>query len=171
MLNKKLFISFTVVFGLGLALDVQAVCPVCTIAVSAGVGLSRWLGVDDTITGLWLGGLTVSFITWTIDWMEKRSVQFNGRGLLTTVAYYLLIFMPLYFIGIVGHPDNTLYGIDKLLLGTVIGSGVFYAGARWYEYLKNKNGGHAYFPFQKAVMPVVPLIITSIVFYGLLQKV
>ena len=51
---------------------VGAVCPVCTIAVGASLGLSRWLGVDDTISGLWIGGLIVSTTLWTYSWMKKR---------------------------------------------------------------------------------------------------
>jgi hypothetical protein len=57
--------------------------------------------------------------------------------------------------------------MDKLLLGIVVGSVAFWFGAEWYFHLKEKNGGRAYFPFQKVVMPVSPLIIMSIAFYFL----
>ena len=30
-----------------------AVCPVCTVAVGAGLEGARLLGVDDVITGIW----------------------------------------------------------------------------------------------------------------------
>jgi hypothetical protein len=43
--------------GLFFAETASAICPLCTIAVGAGVGLSRWIGVDDAVTGLWIGGL------------------------------------------------------------------------------------------------------------------
>lgn len=70
---------------------------------------------------------------------------------------------------IMGHPLNTFCncGIDKLLIGIVSGSISFWFGAIWYFYLKEKNNGHAYFPFQKVVMPISPLIILSIIFYFL----
>ena len=165
MTKRKIFISVVAVIELSLTAKVQAVCPVCTVAVSTGVGLSRWLGVDDTVTGLWLGGMIVSLIMWSVDWMEKRNIRFRWRALITTVAYYLLICMPLYVAGIVGHPDNALFGVDKLVLGIVAGSGGFYGGAWWYERLKEKNMGHANFPFQKVVMPLTPLIIMSAIFY------
>lgn len=170
MIKRKLFISAATVIELGLIAKAQAVCPVCTVAVGAGVGLSRWLGVDDTITGLWLGGAIVSLIIWSISWMEKRNVHLRGKGLVTTVSYYVLICAPLYLAGIVGHPDNTLLGIDKLVLGIAAGSGAFYSGAWWYKRLKEKNMGHAYFPFQKVAMPITPLIILSIIFYYLTKQ-
>ncbi len=168
---KKIFIFVLSIFGLNLLMTKQAlaVCPICTIAVGAGVGLSRWFGIDDSITGLWIGGLTVSMITWTLSWFDKKNIRFRGRVLATTISYYLLIVVPLYFMGIMGNPLNTVCdcGLDKLLVGIVVGSVAFWFGAEWYFNLKEKNGGHAYFPFQKVVMPVSPLIVMSLIFYFL----
>ena len=169
---KKLFLYLVAIFGLIFifAEKALAVCPICTIAVGAGVGLSRWLGVDDSITGLWIGGLTVSMITWTISWFDKKNIRFKGRIIAATLGYYSLIVVPLYFMGIMGNPLNTLCtcGVaDKLLLGIITGSIAFWFGASWYYYLKEKNQGKAYFPFQKVVMPISPFIILSIVFYFL----
>ena len=146
---------------------VLAVCPVCTIAVGAGVGFSRYLGIDDTISGLWIGGLTVSMIIWTINWLDKKNIHFKGRKILTTVGYYALIVVPLYFMKNIWHPLNTLWGINKLLLGIILGGIFFFGGVKYYDYLKEKNGGKAYFPFQKVVMPVSSLLILSLIFYFL----
>jgi len=168
---KKLFLYFAAVFGLSLvfAEKALAVCPICTVAVGVGVGLSRWLGIDDTITGLWVGGLIVSMITWTESWLEKKSIRFKGRTIATILGYYLLIIIPFFYSGIIMNPLQTLCacGLDKLLLGIIIGSFGFWFGASWYYYLKEKNQGRAYFPFQKVVMPISPLIILSIIFYFL----
>lgn len=166
---KKAIIFIFSIIGLNLLLakPAAAVCPICTIAVGAGVGLSRWLGIDDSISGLWIGGLTVSMITWTLSWFDKKNIRFHGRVLLTVGGYYLLIVIPLYFMGVMGNPLNTVCscGADKLLIGIIAGSFGFWSGAEWYFFLKAKNNGHAYFPFQKVVMPISPLIIVSIIFY------
>jgi len=168
---KKLFLYLAAIFGLifVFAEKASAVCPICAVAVGAGVGLSRWLGIDDSITGLWVGGLVVSMITWTISWFDKKNIRFKGRAILTILGYYLFIVVPLYFLGIMGNPLDTLCacGLDKLLLGIIVGSFGFWFGASWYYYLKEKNQGRAYFPFQKVVMPISPLIILSIIFYFL----
>jgi hypothetical protein len=168
---KKLFFYLAVIFGLIFVFTEKAlaVCPICTVAVGAGVGLSRWLGIDDSITGLWIGGLIVSMITWTISWFDKKNIHFKGRSIVTTLGYYLLIVVPLYFMGIMSNPLNTICacGLDKLIIGIVTGSVAFWFGAEWYFHLKEKNGGHAYFPFQKVVMPISPLIIMSLLFYFL----
>lgn len=150
-----------------LAKNTLAFCPVCTIAVGAGVGFSRWLGIDDTISGVWVGGLTVSISMWTVNWLKKKNVKFKGRTIATLAFYYALIVVPLYFMGIIGHPYNRIWGMDKLVLGVVVGSIIFALTGAWYQYLKKRNGGHAHFPMQKVAMPLASLIILSFVFYFL----
>jgi hypothetical protein len=143
----------------------RAVCPICTVVVCASVGLSRWLGVDDTITGLWIGGLAVSLIIWTVDWLNKKNIRFMGRKPLIVAGYYFLIIWPLYHYNMIGHPLNKLWGVDKLLLGITLGSIGFIMGVLINHYLKKINGGQAYFPFQKVVMPVSLLAILNLVLY------
>lgn len=169
---KKVLLFLLSIFGLNLLLakPALAVCPICTIAVGAGVGFSRWLGIDDSITGLWIGGLIVSMIAWNLNWFDKKNIKFKYRNILTILAYYLIIIIPLYYSGIIGNPLNTLCGcqfFDKLLISIIVGSTGFWFGASWYFYLKEKNSNHAYFPFQKVVMPISPLIVLSIIFYFL----
>ena len=111
-----------------------AFCPICTIAAGMGVGLSRWLGIDDTITGTWLGGLLIASSFWTIDWLNKKNIHFLFRKILVFVLYYGLIVVPLFWMGIIGHPYNKLFGIDKLVLGVVVGSIIF-----WQDILGTKS--------------------------------
>jgi hypothetical protein len=168
MWARLFLILFLILFSFKKAL---AVCPVCTIAVGAGVGLSRWLGIDDSITGLWVGGLIVSFIAWTEDWLERKKIRFKGRLLVNILGYYALVVIPLYYSGIIGSPMSTLCfcSLDKLLFGIITGSIAFWFGASWYFYLKKKNNNRAYFPFQKVAMPVASLVFLSIVFYFLIK--
>lgn len=165
---KKIFSYFLIIFlGLTKALVAKAVCPVCTVAVVGGIGISRWLGIDDTISGLWVGGITVSLIMWTLDWFKRKNINFKGKSIVTTISYVVLIIVPLYFVKDIWHPLNTLWGINKLFLGILVGIISFWNGAAYYEYLKKNNNNHAYFPFQKVVMPISSLIICSFVFYFL----
>jgi hypothetical protein len=163
---KRAFLyGLSLLIGLSLAPAAQAICPVCTLAVGAGVGLSRYLGIDDTVTGLWVGGLIVSLIIWTLNWFDKKKIDFLARTIVTVLGYYILIIIPLYYTNIIGHSLNKLLGMDKLLVGIFFGSLLFYLASSWYDYLKRKNNNRPYFPFQKVVMPVSSLIIFSLVFY------
>lgn len=153
------FISFT------LAKTASAMCPICSIAVGAGIGLSRWLGIDDLITGVWIGALIVSMIEWTINWMNRKNYKFKFRNITIVLVYVLLTLVPLYFSGIIGHLNPYFLFIDKLSVGIIIGALIFWLVSIWYMFLKKKNNGHAYFSFQKVVMPIGALIIVSLVIY------
>jgi len=143
----------------------QAVCPVCTIAVGAGLEGMRLLGVDDVITGLWAGALTVSIIFWTAGYMHRRGVQSAGWYALMALGYYVLL------AGVWLMPDVhfgacKLWGVDKFLLGIIVGSIAFWIGAKWHNSIKKKNGGKSRFPFQKVIMPI-SLVVVATVFFAL----
>jgi hypothetical protein len=55
-----------------------AVCPVCTVAVGAGLGLAQWLGIDDVLSGVWIGGLIVSLAFWNDAWLVKKMIGYRG---------------------------------------------------------------------------------------------
>lgn len=167
MKKQHISLGISTLASLLVARPAFAICPICTIAVGAGVGLSRWLGVDDTIAGLWIGAIMVAVVLWTIKWFEKKQIVFRWRNEITWLTYYALTVGPLEYAGIIGHPNNTLWGIDKLLIGIIIGTVFFYIGDYIYPILKEKNGGRAHFPFEKVVLPISPLVIFSIIFYSI----
>ncbi len=164
--RKNIIMAFGAFFiGFFWAFSAQAVCPICTVAVAGGVGLARYFGVDDTVTGTWIGGLIVSMIMWTLDWFDKKNIKFWGEKTLTIILYYLLVAAPLFFTNIIGHPLNKMWGMDKLLLGIMAGSLVFLSSVYLYEYSKKKNDNHAHFPYEKVAFPVLALVIASGIFY------
>jgi hypothetical protein len=160
---KKLFFCFIYIL-LFFAKNIFAVCPMCTFAVGAGIGLAQYFGIDDTITGIWIGGLIVSLIAWTIYWFDQKNICFYGRKILITIFYYFITIAPLYTYNIMGHVLNKFLGIDKILLGIIIGSVVFFSSILFSNYLKIKNSNRAYFPFQKVIIPVLSLCFLSIFF-------
>lgn len=162
------------VLGIGVLFYAKAslaICPICTIAVAGGVGLSRYLGVDDAIIGLWVGGLTMSMIFWTIDWFNRKNWRFTYYQGVIVLAYYGLVVVPLYFAKIFGQPLKALaaFGVDKLLLGILVGSAVFWTAADWHFYLKARHDNKVYFPFQKVVLPVGALLLISLIFYWIIK--
>lgn len=162
---KKIFLSLFFFLITIFPIKALAVCPACTVAIAGGVGLSRWLHVDDTITGLWIGGFLISLTFWTLNWLSKKKIRFFGRNFLVAVIFYLAAIYPLFYSDIIGHPQNTIWGLDKLVIGTIFGTFITLLTIATYPALKKINHGRAFFPFQKVVMPIVFLGIMSLVFY------
>lgn len=168
MLNKdKITLASTVSFlGIFFAQTALAVCPVCVVGVGAGVGLARWLKIDDTITGLWIGGLTVALVMWTIEWLKKKNIRFGGMEILVAAAYYAMVIWPLYSVEIIGHQYHKIWGMDKLILTIFIGSLAFFGFEKWYRAMRAKRG-KSLFKYQKIVWAWLPLIILSVIFFFL----
>ena len=150
----------------------DAFCPVCTVAVGAGLEGARVMGVSDVITGLWAGGLMLSLAAWTADYMHRHGVKNRLWYILNYVVYYGLL--ALIYVLPVGHPTlrfnaTTMWDVDQFMLGAIIGSLVFLGAGKWYERIKARNGGHAWFPFQKVVWPLGALAITTLVFWAIIE--
>ena len=150
----------------------NAVCPVCTIAIGAGLEGMRMLGVKDILTGIWAGGLTLSLIGWTANYMRKHNVK-NPVGYLLSAVIYIALVAGVYFVP-VGNPivkwwDNCMWGIDQVLVGLLVGSVTFVLMELWYAHIKKNNGGHAQFPFQKVVMPFAGLLVMTGVFWAIIK--
>jgi len=164
--NRIIALSVSLSAGIILPLKTLAVCPLCTIAVGAGIGLSRYLRVDDVISGLWIGGLIVSLIFWTLDWLNKKNVKFRLLPIAVTAIMYGITVIPLKMMNIIGHPLNTLFcGIDRLIFGIGVGSLVFFFSVLFNNWLKRKNNGKVYFPYQKVVISVLSLLLSSVIAY------
>jgi len=140
------------------------VCPVCTIAVAGGVGLCKYLGIDDLISGTWIGALIFSLSLWTIEWLNKIKIKFLFRKPLIFAFWYGIVIFPLMKIGIIGHPQNRFLGVDKLIFGIFSGTIAFLLSIFIENYLRKKNQGRVYFKFQKVIIPISFLIILSLIF-------
>jgi len=147
-----------------------AVCPVCTVAVVAGLGLSRWFGIDDAISGIWIGGLILSSGLWMASWLSKHNVRLPFLPLWSAILMYILVIVPLVLTGVIGHPLNRLWGIDKLLIGTTVGSIAFLAGVFTDRVVRVMNNGKVRFFYQKVIFPVSFLITSSLIFYFITRR-
>jgi len=166
---KKSFLIF-ILIGIFISFKALAVCPVCVVAVAGGIELSRLLKIDDLITGLWIGGLIVSLIYWTIDVLNKKNINFKAKNLIVILGWYLITYFSLYFSNIKSPAiSGFLNFLDKLSLGTIIGSVAFWFGVEFHNYLKEKNNGKVYFPFQKVVVPGGIILILSLIFYFIIK--
>ncbi len=169
----KIFSFFAVpIIFLFSPVNTYAVCPVCTVAVVGGLGLSRFLGIDDSISGVWVGGLILSMSFWMVDWVTKKGylkklikdVESRMLVLVSFASLYAVTFIPMFATNFIGHPVNKILGIDKLVFGSIIGTAAFILGV-YLDAKERKIKGKQLFQFQRVVFPVVALIIASIILY------
>ena len=136
-------------------------CAVCTVAVAAGLEIARKLGVDDGVIAVWAGALLALVGYWTILWFEKKNWKFPGRNLLLMLLSFSMI-GAVYIKDLVYTPEPILiFYLDPFLFCGILGALLLIYSSVFYQWMKKRNGGHAHFPFEKVVLPVVALIIAS----------
>lgn len=137
-------------------------CPICTVAVVAGVGMAQNYNISPTVVGLWAGALLVLLGYWVLKFMDKRNWHFWGRNVLVlTLSVATIGFV--YVGGIKYSPESMCgwFNIDPILFGTICGALIFIGTSKLYEWMKARNGGHAHFPFEKVVLPIITLGLAS----------
>ncbi|MCX6737547.1 MAG: hypothetical protein NTX26_02330, partial [Candidatus Parcubacteria bacterium] len=77
----------------------------------------------------------------------------------------VLVIWPLYYFKIIGDPLRKIWGMDKLLVGMVAGLMVFGLSLLVDKLLRWKRNGKALFPYQKVIIPITLLLITSYLLY------
>lgn len=137
-------------------------CPLCTIAIGAGVGVAESLGVPSVVVGIWAGALLTLLGYWMIKFFDKRGWKFWGRDvLLIGVSVAMIGFA---YVGDLKYTPQEIWSViylDPILFGALLGMVVLIVVEKLYEWMKRKNGGHAHFPFERVVLPVVALALVS----------
>ena len=157
---KKLLVLLSVMLP-GAALANPA-CPVCTIAIGASLEIARQIGVPDSVVGLWAGALLALLGYWAIKFCDKRGWNWRGRNpmlIILSVAMIGFVYM-----GRVKYNPQLICGafaMDPVLFGTICGAALFIVVEKLYDWMKARNGGHAHFPFEKVVLPLVALGLAS----------
>ncbi len=142
---------------------VYAHCPLCTAAVGIGVTTSRFYGLDDTISGLWIGALIASSALWINRLLKKQYIPL--QSLVILILSFAVTAIPLYYAKIIAiNSMNAVLGIDKLLFGMILGSLLMPAGVFISNLIKKKIGKVAV-PFQTILIIITLLVITSLVLF------
>lgn len=139
-------------------------CPVCTIAIGAALPLTRRIGVPDMVAGIWVGAFLAILGYWIIKFFDKKKWNFFGRNAL--ILALSIASIGFIYLGQVTYNPCTYFGflkIDAILFGTIIGAILFILTEKLYDFMKAKNNGHAHFPFEKVVLPIVVLTIASFI--------
>jgi uncharacterized membrane protein (DUF485 family) len=140
-------------------------CPICSIGIVVSLGLSRWLKVDDSISGLWIGALLLALSIWTLNWLfRKRDKKPVILLPVFIVAYWLLAFLPLYATKVISNTNClTILGLNRLVFGSLLG--IVLTGLTLFldKLVREPRRGKALFPYQKVIIPLGALLIASLI--------
>jgi len=151
---------------------VMAHCPLCTAATIIGVGVTRSLGWDDSIVGVFVGAMIVSSALWLNNILKKRNI--GGSPFLRissiTLATFVLTILSFYFAGLFG-PANTyrILGMEKIIFGTFSGAIVSFMTFFTSNKIKKNNNGKVLFNYQTMVLTFVALLLNALLFWRVFQ--
>ncbi len=142
-------------------------CPVCTIGVVVGLGLSRWLKISDLISGLWIGALILVLTLWSLKYLAEK-MNFSakakfGWGILILVFIWAIIYIPMYYTGIIDRTCLTVLGIDYLTFSGILGIIVSGFSIFLDKIARKYHKGKAFFYYQSVILPLGLLVITSLI--------
>jgi len=150
----------------------MAHCPLCTGATIIGVGITRSLGWDDSIIGIFVGAMIVSSALWMNKILKKRNVGGDGilRIISITFATFILTALTFYYAGLIG-PANIyrIFGMEKIVFGTISGGLVSLAAFAISNNIKKKNDGKVKFNYQTMIITLSALILNALIFWGIFR--
>ncbi len=160
-----LFSLFILNYSL-LVVPTKAHCPLCVAGAAAGITLTRWIGVDDSITGVWIGALLVAMSFWFSSWLLSKSGKLRKwqyrEFLKPTIS--LLVFTTtlwsFYQFKLIVRMSQ-IFGLDKLTFGMLAGGVLFYI----VDLVKIKH----HFPYQKIAVSLGSMAILSLIIYVLIN--
>ncbi len=148
---------------------VYAHCPLCVAGAAVGITLTRWVGVDDSITGIWIGGFLGAIAFWLSNSFGRENIIFFNRFIGALI--YLLVFATtlwsFYKFNLIIRMDS-IFGFDKLTFGMILGSVIFYLVDILNNFIKRKNGKRL-FPYQSMVFSLGSMVVVSIAVYILIN--
>lgn len=146
---------------------VYAQCPVCVITVGGGLILAKKLGIDDLLVSIWLSGLNTAIAFWIASGIKKKIIN---NPVLWSLGFYGMTIVYLIYSKQMNHPGNKFLGIDKVFFGITVGGLVAMSAILVDKILRKTNKNKVYFRYQKVVIPLVLLILTTIFLWTQIQK-
>lgn len=147
---------------------VSAHCPLCVAGAGVGLTLSRWIGVDDSITGLWMGAFLGAMSFWLYSSLIKKIKKPHLIWL--KPAIYILIFASsiwsFYKFNLVLRMGR-MFGLDKLTFGIIVGGVSFYLVDLINNLIIRKKG-KTLFSYQRIVTGLGSIFLLSLIDYYLI---
>lgn len=166
-MKKILVFTLGLVSPLFFAPAALAHCPLCVAGAGAGLSLSRLLGIDDSITGVWLAAFLGAISFWTeTALIKKYNLSLIFRPLIYVGIFAATLWSFYKFNLVVKHGD--IFGIHKLTFGMIVGGILFYL-VDVIDDLLIKKYGKVFFPYQRIIVSLGSMLLLSVGIYILIN--
>lgn len=149
--------------------SVYAQCPVCVVTVGGGLLIAKKLGIDNLLTALWISGLNTAISFWFVTFVKKPKILKNP--LVWTLLMFGGTVAYLYGTKQMLHGGGTFMGIDKVLVGLIVGAIVWLMGIGVDKLIRKFNKGKVLFFYQKVIVPLTLLTLVSFLFSVLIKNI
>ena len=158
--------------ALAFPMQAHAHCPLCVAGAAVGITLTRWVGVDDSITGVWIAALLGATSFWFYSWLLGKKIKFVEKNkLFLKPLIYILVWgstlWSFYKFQLIIRMTQ-IFGFDKLTFGMLTGGILFYLVDIGDNYLI-KKAGKVYFPYQRIVFSLGGMVLLSFIIYILIN--
>lgn len=146
-----------------------AQCPVCVVTVGGGLLIAKKLGIDNLLTAIWISGLNTAISFWFVTFVRKPKILKNP--FLWTLLMYAGTIAYLYGTKQMFNGGGTFLGVDKVLVGLFTGMVVWLLGIGIDKLIRKYNKGKVLFFYQKVIVPLALLVLTSVLFSALIKNI
>lgn len=172
MKNIKKYSILLSLAGFAFVKPVYAHCPLCVVGAGAGLSLSRVLGIDDSITGVWMAAFLGVMSFWINNSIIKKSASKKEyipfQKLIIYIAIFATTIFSFYRFGLINEHNGLIYNLPKLTFGLLTGGALLYLVDMVNEAIKKKKG-KVLFSYQSLVFTLGSMFLLSIGIYILIN--
>jgi len=127
-----------------------AQCPVCIVTVGGGLYIANRLGINSLLVSIWISAVNTAIAYYFASKIKKPILN---SGYLWSILFYLLTVVYLDY----SHQlDGSLFGLSIGLFLSIFSINLDYL-------IKKMRGGKVLFYYQKVVIPITILVITTLI--------
>lgn len=160
---KKLTLLLPIFLGsLVFAPSAYAHCPLCVAGAGVGLAVSRYLGIDDSISGIWIAAFLGATALWTSGYIKKKYLPLQDA--LIYLSFFALTIWSFYKFNLVTIHAGIIMGVPKVIFGMIFGGVLFYI-VEVINQLIRQIKGRVLFPYQPVVFSLSTMFLASVADY------
>jgi hypothetical protein len=163
MIVSLITFILTLAYSLVLPTYARAQCPVCIVTVGGGMLLAQKLGIDDLLVSIWISALNTVLAFWLAPKFQNDRLKLKFLSNPLILSFLLLLTTLAYFVFTDQSGADKILGMDKLILGQILGFLAVVGGNLYYLSLKKKLGKTP-FPYAKVAFPFGLTLLITLIF-------